>query len=86
MTKSKEKLRERRLKVEQMVRHVLFHRYLYYVLAIPTLTDAQYDERERGLKSTSKRAWGRIGIGSERVDAYPDIIHLAVRSYIWMER
>lgn len=54
---------------------VLAHRYLYYVLARPILSDYEYDKLEVSLTEEEKR---EIGVGSSLKESYSqEIIDLA---------
>jgi len=60
-----------------MVKLILAHRYLYFVLCDPVISDREYDALERALSPEQREA---IGVGSSLASSYaPEIIELAQR-------
>jgi len=49
-------------------RQLLYHRYLYFVLNEPEISDAEYDRLERQLPEKEREKWG---VGSSLAETYP---------------
>jgi NAD-dependent DNA ligase len=56
---------------QKIIDEVLYHRYLYYVLAEPEISDYQYDMLERQLPDEIREA---LGPGSSLPSSYPQYI------------
>lgn len=62
---------EKPAKAEELV---LIHRYLYYVLAEPVITDNAYDVLERNARAVCPAESKVHGIGSSLESSYPEKI------------
>lgn len=55
-----------------LVREVLAHRYLYYVLSQPVITDYDYDMLERRARQELPTEETLFTVGSSRPEDYPE--------------
>lgn len=64
-------------RINELTDELLYHRYLYYVLAAPEISDYQYDMMERELRRLEDRYdycrsdSPSITVGSELPETYP---------------
>ncbi len=59
----------------ETIKLCLAHRYLYYVLSSPVISDYEYDMLERNLTTGEREA---LGVGSELAADYsPEVIGMA---------
>jgi hypothetical protein len=49
-------------------KQLLYHRYLYFVLNEPEISDAEYDQLERRLPQEERE---KLGVGSSLAEGYP---------------
>lgn len=74
-----------RKRINQLAIRVLYHRYRYYVLSDPAISDRAYDRLERGLRKLEKeypkfrwRSSPTKTVGSEIPESYPDLVRSLV--------
>lgn len=68
---------------EYYEREVLVHRYLYYVLAQPTISDFEYDIIERQAREVCPPESPVHGVGSSLPSSYSDDIKIAAESRLY---
>jgi NAD-dependent DNA ligase len=49
-------------------KELLYHRYLYFVLNEPEISDVEYDQLERQLPQKERE---KLGVGSSLAESYP---------------
>jgi NAD-dependent DNA ligase len=49
-------------------KELLYHRYLYFVLNEPEISDAEYDQLEKQLPQKERE---KLGVGSSLAESYP---------------
>lgn len=55
---------------ESLADIAMAHRYLYYVLGLPVISDREYDQIEREARETAPHAHGIHGPGSDLSESY----------------
>lgn len=67
------------MSMTHLEREVLIHRYLYYVEAVPILSDHTYDDLERAARAALPEDNVVHQVGSSLVSSYPEDIRIEAR-------